>query len=392
MDFSTLRAKFFAATVALFAIAGIVSVFMATRSLDRLGAIITSGETALKQAQAAQQEALIATLKAEQAAEQTEIKIANTRDLNTKQKEIATKEAALRGFYEGALRVIAAQLDTALEPLSAEDRARYALDDKGYLSVMDGAKSVSFFAAPDADTLAEIAKTQDLSPVRVGELETALRQDSSAAKPHMANDFAEKAIRIIANVGPADGRYGLVEIVLDDKLSPIKAAAGDLAMTFFQRLSEQSSAQKKKFEARQAELDARKAAAEADSAERAAQTDGEERSARNWLIGVVVLSSLFGAITISALVVILITRPLSRNVTIMSRLADNDTDVEITDADRKDEIGEMAKAVQVFKESLIEAERQAEERRAERAARDERVRRIEAMAMAVREMRCFFMR
>jgi len=55
-----------------------------------------------------------------------------------------------------------------------------------------------------------------------------------------------------------------------------------------------------------------------------------------------------------------ITRPINRMVTAMGRLSDNDLSVEIPGENRKDEIGEMASAVQVFKDNAIEVERMTE--------------------------------
>ncbi|MBP2297883.1 methyl-accepting chemotaxis protein [Azospirillum picis] len=52
-----------------------------------------------------------------------------------------------------------------------------------------------------------------------------------------------------------------------------------------------------------------------------------------------------------------ITLPLSRLTTVMSRLADGDLDVAVTDAGRGDEIGRMAKAVDIFKDRAIENRR-----------------------------------
>ncbi|MBM3560828.1 MAG: HAMP domain-containing protein [Alphaproteobacteria bacterium] len=65
-----------------------------------------------------------------------------------------------------------------------------------------------------------------------------------------------------------------------------------------------------------------------------------------------------------------IARPVTAMTGAMTTLAQGDTSVEIPARDNSDEIGAMAKAVQVFKDSMIEterlrAEREAEQRRAE---------------------------
>ncbi|GHF24292.1 hypothetical protein GCM10017044_18640 [Kordiimonas sediminis] len=58
-----------------------------------------------------------------------------------------------------------------------------------------------------------------------------------------------------------------------------------------------------------------------------------------------------------------ITNPLSKMVDLMGVLAKGDTSVTIPYQDRGDEIGEISKAVDFFKESMIEGERQREEAR-----------------------------
>ncbi|WP_436639070.1 HAMP domain-containing methyl-accepting chemotaxis protein [Microbaculum sp. FT89] len=52
-----------------------------------------------------------------------------------------------------------------------------------------------------------------------------------------------------------------------------------------------------------------------------------------------------------------ITRPITSMTEAMGRLADGDKELEIPAQDRKDEVGEMAAAVQVFKENMIKADK-----------------------------------
>jgi methyl-accepting chemotaxis protein len=75
----------------------------------------------------------------------------------------------------------------------------------------------------------------------------------------------------------------------------------------------------------------------------------------------------------------MIAQPISAMTEAMRRLAEGDHAIEIPARDRGDEIGEMAKAVQVFKDNAIRSERMASERRAEQAAREERTHRIESL-------------
>ncbi len=49
-----------------------------------------------------------------------------------------------------------------------------------------------------------------------------------------------------------------------------------------------------------------------------------------------------------------VTRPLRRTTETMSRLAEGDTDVEIDGTGRGDEIGDMSRTMQVFRDNAVE--------------------------------------
>ena len=380
IDFKKLSTKFFGATVLLFAIAGSVTVVMSTRSLDRLSAIIGEADTLLSREGAALQSAHAERLKAEQARDRAVITAENARELAQRQQQIAVREAELQGYYQGALRIVASQLESILSPMSKSDREFFILDGSVFLAVLEGANSIGFYPISDLDGLTDLADTEGFAPARTRTFEKVISDNLGVETPFLAIDREAGLIRIAALIGPTAERFGLIEVILQDRLTPMKTEARDLAASYAAKLSEQSAEQDRQFQARLAELDAQRKAGEEERARQEARTADEERSARRLLITAVVLSSLFGAVAISVLVVRLITRPLGRNVAIMSRLAGNDTDVEVSDVHRTDEIGEMAQAVQVFKDSLIAAEQQAVERRAERAAREARVQKIEVMA------------
>ncbi|MCW2309873.1 HAMP domain-containing methyl-accepting chemotaxis protein [Rhodobium gokarnense] len=89
------------------------------------------------------------------------------------------------------------------------------------------------------------------------------------------------------------------------------------------------------------------------------------------LVGVVlgILAAWFIGIGIS--------RPISAMTDVMRKLADGDKTVDIPGLDRKDEVGSMAGAVEVFKENMIKADQLAASQAEERKAREERARKIE---------------
>jgi methyl-accepting chemotaxis protein len=87
----------------------------------------------------------------------------------------------------------------------------------------------------------------------------------------------------------------------------------------------------------------------------------------------------FGASALCFLVVVSrVTNPLARIGRAVRDLAAGKLDVEVTDAQRDDEIGEMARAVDFFKANLIETKRMTEAQESERAEKERRAALIEA--------------
>ncbi|MDT8332311.1 methyl-accepting chemotaxis protein [Roseomonas gilardii] len=74
-----------------------------------------------------------------------------------------------------------------------------------------------------------------------------------------------------------------------------------------------------------------------------------------------------------------VSRPVRDMTTAMERLAGHDLSVTIPGLERQDEIGGMARAVAVFRDSMQTADRLAAEQAAERQAREQRAERIERL-------------
>ena len=85
------------------------------------------------------------------------------------------------------------------------------------------------------------------------------------------------------------------------------------------------------------------------------------------MVAVVALGLLAGFALIAG-----VARPIRRITEVINGLAGGDKSISATDAGRKDEIGDLARAVEVFKANMIEAERLAAEQEAARAARSRR--------------------
>ena len=85
------------------------------------------------------------------------------------------------------------------------------------------------------------------------------------------------------------------------------------------------------------------------------------------MVAVVALGLMAGFALIAG-----VARPIRRITEVINGLAGGDKSISATDAGRKDEIGDLARAVEVFKANMIEAERLAAEQEAARAARSRR--------------------
>ncbi len=98
---------------------------------------------------------------------------------------------------------------------------------------------------------------------------------------------------------------------------------------------------------------------------------------RNTVI-ISIISILIGSVS-AWLIGTGISRPIQRITQAMKTLADGDKNIEIPGQDHKDEVGDMAAAVQVFKANMIENEELAAREQEATTSREERARRIEKM-------------
>jgi methyl-accepting chemotaxis protein len=97
------------------------------------------------------------------------------------------------------------------------------------------------------------------------------------------------------------------------------------------------------------------------------------------VVVVVGLVGVFGGIGFGYLLATFaIGKPLAASIVNVKALADGDKSTEIVGSERKDEIGQIATALKVFKDNLIEAERLRAEQQAEHQRQLERGQKIEA--------------
>ena len=102
-------------------------------------------------------------------------------------------------------------------------------------------------------------------------------------------------------------------------------------------------------------------------------------------IGIASLLAIVLSLAVAVVLARMISLPIKATTEIMGRLAAGDLAVELQATDRGDEVGAMAKAVQVFRDNAIAARDLAQQQEAEQAAKAERAQRLEALVRRFEE-------
>ncbi len=106
--------------------------------------------------------------------------------------------------------------------------------------------------------------------------------------------------------------------------------------------------------------------------------------ARYLILGAIIGATILGILA-AFMIITNVSRPIAGMTEAMRRLAKRDMTVAIAGTGRKDEIGTMAAAVEVFKESMIEADRLAKAQEAERAVKEKRAAALETLTSSFEE-------
>ena len=121
----------------------------------------------------------------------------------------------------------------------------------------------------------------------------------------------------------------------------------------------------------------RDAFAKRGEAKRAESTATQALISRLMIGGVAVISAV--TLLLAALIGLGISRPVTAMTAAMKQLAGGDMAIKVPGRGRRDEVGAMAEAVEVFRLNMIEAERLAAEQATERAAKEKRTASIEEL-------------
>ena len=107
---------------------------------------------------------------------------------------------------------------------------------------------------------------------------------------------------------------------------------------------------------------------------------GEEvYSAARWMTILALVVTALLCVLASFAIVTGVARPIGRTTDVVNRLASGDRDILVEDSDRGDEVGTLARALQVFKENMIKAEALATAQEEERRAKERRAQALEVL-------------
>jgi methyl-accepting chemotaxis protein len=104
-----------------------------------------------------------------------------------------------------------------------------------------------------------------------------------------------------------------------------------------------------------------------------------ERHATSLLILLAALGLAASLGVLASIITRKVTRPLAAIAGTMDRLANNDLEIEVLGTARRDEIGVLARALEVFKRNALDARRLAAEQDTEHAAKEQRMARRETL-------------
>ena len=270
---SRLSTKFVLITVALLTLSGGIGFFVGKTNLDSLTDLNQKAEAAAAGEIAVLEKQLVTSLTAEETLDIRLAEAVNAGALNQKSQDIETRKAFLHGKTEGALLIISSRLESILSPMPEEDREFFEANSDVYLEVLTDAKEINYFPAVDLESLEEVAADNELDPASMADFAKAIGDKARAETPVVEILADAGIIRFVSTIGPLENPFGVMEMVLDDSVTPLNAAAGKLEKTFAAELDARKKDLAGAFQERKMSLEKQKQAASQARAERIEEAD-----------------------------------------------------------------------------------------------------------------------
>jgi methyl-accepting chemotaxis protein len=116
--------------------------------------------------------------------------------------------------------------------------------------------------------------------------------------------------------------------------------------------------------------------------EGSAEIAAAQSAAKLWLIGLSTIGSLIGLAAAMALILFAIVRPIAAITQAMLKVSEGDDGIQVPHLEHRDEIGQLAQALEVFKGNLIRSKQLASDREADQAVKMSRARALDDAVQA----------
>ncbi|WP_428528640.1 methyl-accepting chemotaxis protein [Roseibium sp.] len=222
-----------------------------------------------------------------------------------------------------------------------------------------------------------------------------------------ANALGEHALRAEAETLALFGNFGISDpngvkaqiadlVKLEEKLvgyADVLPSTADainsipVSIVSFDRAFQEMLTTKSDLQAKRQQLDALTKQVNAEIAgisQAQSEAASSAATAAELQIAMTVLLSILGGVGLAIVLNLAITRPIKTITDVMNSLAGGNNEVAIPGIDRGDEIGDMSRTVQVFRDNAIERANLQERNAQEEAARQERQQRIENLIQGFR--------
>ncbi|MFN3129746.1 methyl-accepting chemotaxis protein [Roseibium sp.] len=233
---------------------------------------------------------------------------------------------------------------------------------------------------------------------RLGSIKTVMIE-ATALGEHALRAEAE-TLALFGNFGisdPAGVQTEITELVkLEEKLvgyADVLPSTADainsiaISIASFDRAFQDMLSTKQDLQAKRAQLDTltKQVSAEiAGISQAQSEAAGAAATAAELQIAMTVLLSILGGVGLAIVLNLAITRPIKTITDVMNSLAGGNNEVAIPGIDRGDEIGDMSRTVQVFRDNAVERANLQERNAQEEAARQERQQRIDNLIQGFR--------
>ncbi len=334
---SSIGAKIVVCVALGLALSGVATYFVATAGLRSITADNRAalGDMAMTLRRARDGEARAAS----QAAEAAERERAARR-----QADLREEMAEIRGRMSGAMTIIAAQIEAVLATMVQSGHPVYRLDAPAYAPLLEGLRDITFLAVDDRGTLST-AGAQEITARQRAAIREALATGATPRDPLMEITKDAGTMRFVAVIGPHDAPLGVLDVVAEDRLTPLlarmaaaeKSAAPSTDTAKAERISP--------------------AAPEGSFETATARIAGAVEAASGRIALLTVTIALIGTVIVAFLVATLIGTPLKRLLAVASRLPKGDGASASSSATppsgmpytaRNDEIGRLARILGAF--------------------------------------------